>query len=339
MIGQALGVFIRGLPPQLVDGLASGELKLFGSIIRHTSNGQIAGFLQETGVGNLASLAMKGASPLSAVTGAVTGVATIIQNEQIKSAVVALHELQLGSLALGAAGIGVSVVGFAVMSRKIDRVRQQVDALGDRIDAVARTVALLREDMLTKDFVGLKTAVEQVDEAFRLEAPADQWRDAARSAHELQNRFESRALDVLREDKTHDAVEPFAAAYALASSVRVSARLAAGDEDAARAAADGAATTMRELTGRFNLTDLVLQQVRVSGAEAGTLAFEQALDAARAQAAPAIAATRARESAALSTPLTLAELRRRDIPGRAWLETARGETEVPVLLLEARPGT
>lgn len=337
MIGSLVGMFVRGVPAHLAAGLNDGTLKLFGSIIRNASNGQIAGFLQETGVGQYAALAM--GNPGLAVGKAALDlglkVTTVVQNEQIKRAVATLHNLQLGSLALGVAGIGVSVVGFAVMSAKIEGVRRQVDGLGERIDTLARSVELLRQEVIATDFDRLRTVVEQVDEGFVVTDPAAQWRDAAMAAHELANRFERRAKEVLGDKPVFDTVEPFAAAHALASAVRVSARLAAGDEAAARIAADGAAKTARDLTGNFGIADLASQTLLASGVEAGTAGYARAIEAAHTAAAPVIATARAREAAALSTPLTLAELERRGIAGRGWLEAARAESEEPVLLLEA----
>jgi hypothetical protein len=51
--------------------------------------------------------------------------ASYVQNEQIKSAIGLVQNLQIANLVLGAAGIGVSVAGFAVLSAKIGRVESR----------------------------------------------------------------------------------------------------------------------------------------------------------------------------------------------------------------------
>ena len=50
MISQTLfNIFLRGVPEHLLAGVRSGELGIFGSVIRTVANGQIAGFLKEKG--------------------------------------------------------------------------------------------------------------------------------------------------------------------------------------------------------------------------------------------------------------------------------------------------
>ena len=170
MIGGLIGdVFLRQVPDTLTFGVYSGKYQVFGSIIRSVANGRIVGHLQEAGgLGKVAGLV--GSGPLAPLKLAAEGI-KIVQNEQIKAGigqlqagVETLQHLQIASLALGAAGIGVSVVGFAILGRKIDRVREDVSALGDRIGLLSAEVKALRRDLVEADLRKLKSLSEAMDE-------------------------------------------------------------------------------------------------------------------------------------------------------------------------------
>lgn len=344
-------VLLREVPPLLVAGLQSGELSLFGSVIRNAATGRIAGFLQETAgldratefilsqggetAGKLAGAALKtGFSPVNAAINVAGFATTGIQNEQIKAAVATVQSLQVANLALGAAGIGVSIAGFAVLAHKIGRVEAKVDAMGETLERIARGVEALRLEPIRQDFDRLKATTQLMDEGWHLADPTSDWRACARDAGGLVVSFERRVEQLLDEEGSDVATaDSFLEALALAIATRVSARLAAGDDVAGREAAADGARTLARLGGRIKLGEAAL--ARVGSAIAGTLEWKQQLESATDALRPMVAAVRGREAAAASTAATVEELARREMSGRAWLEAARGETEQPLLCLLA----
>ncbi len=227
---MAIGeILLREVPETLLAGVQTGEFRIYGSIIRSVRTGRIAGHLQETsGLTSLASQLLTSPATLP-LQGVGLGVdllghaATYVQNEQIKTAIGVLHNLQLGNAALGAAGIGVSVAGFAVLSAKIDRVETKLDSLSQRVDAIGRAVEHMLREKIADDFIRLRTATEQMDEGWHLSDAFQHWRHVANEAHALVNIFERRIYQMLDDDRSDtQAVEPMQEAMAMAIAMRVS---------------------------------------------------------------------------------------------------------------------
>ena len=338
MIGKVLGDVVRYYPDHLRTGILRGEFKVYGSTIHSTITGRIVGHLQETAaIGKMIGSVLS--SPISVPLDAaklgvdvVGHVTSFVQNEQIKAAVSALRGLQVAGLALGAAGIGISLVGFAVMSQQIRRVEKRVEALGDKLDAIAVSVEQLRRDRIAEDMDDLRTAVQRMDEGWQLSAPEAQWRDVAGEMHKLQTRFSRQVDELLTRDDVVGA-EPFLDAVALASTIRVSARLAAGDEAVAREAAEKGMSMLRGYGQRFRLADIALAKMRQTQVPAATPQWNETLKHSVEDVRPMVGAMRAREAAAASTVLTLNELSEWQIGGRDWMEAARSETDAPFVFL------
>lgn len=115
------------VPLHLQPGIDSGILTRFGAIIKNTQTGKIVAHLQETGVGQqvISSLA---SSPFSALE-TVSSLAANAQLVQLKKMVKSLQVLQYANLGIGLAGIGVTVVGFAVVSKKLNNIKETVERL------------------------------------------------------------------------------------------------------------------------------------------------------------------------------------------------------------------
>lgn len=335
-------LLLREVPARLLSGVGTGEYKVYGSIIRSVANGRIVGHLQETsGLTRLAGKALTEGIPGFGTAVDLAGhTVSYVQNEQIKAAVNVVQNLQIANLAVSAAGIGVSVAGFAVLAAKIGRVEAKVDALGDRLDAIARGVAFLRRDRIAEDFTRLRTAAQMLDEAWLLSDPLPQWRLVAEEAIFVSNQFERRALELLGDNPDPIAAEPFLEALAFASSARVQARLASGEDAVARKAAEEGALTLMRAGDRLGLAQAAVAGTLQTAVPVGTQDWSDALDARAKALRDSVAGTRAREAAAVGSALTLEELERQGISGRAWLEEARAEAEAPLLLLplsEAKP--
>lgn len=341
MIGLLSDVLLREVPQRLVTGVSSGELKVYGSIIRSVVTGRVVGHLQETSaLTNIAaSVLMAPASlPLQAgglMIDAVGHSVSYVQNEQIKAGIEVLQSMQLANLALGAASIGVSVAGFAVLATKLSRVEAKVEQLEPKLVEIQHTVQVIRADQIAEDFVRLRTALEQLDEGWILPDPVAQWRHVAAEAHYLANQFQRRAAELLDTGPTTILLaEPMTEALSLASSARVTARMAAGDDAAALAAASDGAKSLYELGQRVRPAEAAIAMVPAE-AEPATANWGSRVASIAEELAPTVDAYRGREQAAAATCLTLSELEARQITGREWLVAARDEEHAPLLCLAA----
>lgn len=331
-------LFLREVPGHLLAARASGEVKVYGSIIRSVATGRIVGHLQETSalsdlVGRTLSapaLPLQGAGLAVDLVG--HGV-SYVQNEQIKAALNVVQNLQVANLAVAAAGVGVSVAGFAVIAAKIRRMEAKVDAVGEKLDAIARGIELLRRDRIADDFARLRTLAEQMEEGWALADPVPQWRQVAGEAHMLGNLFKDRAAEAMRGPTDFVPAEPLLEAYALANAIRVAARLVAGDDAAALLAAEEGARSLADLGERVSVADAAIVRTAEEKVKGGTAEWDDALKRNAAEFQPVVSALRAREAASVGAALTVVELGRQGISGRDWLEAARAEESSPLLCL------
>ena len=344
MIGALAGqIFLRTIPEHLVQGVNSGQYKVFGSVIKNLATGKGVGFLQEAAP--LASMAVNGASlsPIGAAADLGFGVVQVVQNEAIKSGIARLEDavgmlqgLGIANLALGATGIGVSIAGFAVMSAKIDGVKRAVHGLADQIGTVSAKIDALQRDAIDVDFAELKSLAKSFDEAWQLsdDAATRRWHDVARGALSQQSRFELRTDRVLNGTPHHylDA-DPFLDAVSLASALRVASLAACNESLAAREAAADGAKSIERLTGGLGLADLSQGVLEKTTAQPGTLDWTLAQATANQSMRPIALKIRQREAAAITRAAPLIELEERAIRPREWLEAARSETNSPVLFM------
>lgn len=334
-------LLLRKVPEHFAAGVSSGELRVYGSVIRSLVTGRIVGHLQETsGLGGLvanlltapASLPMQASGLLVDAAGHSISYA---QNAQIGRMLGGLQSMQLTGLVLGTAAIGVSIAGFAVLSRKLDRIETKLDSIEPKLHEIARALDAIRADQVAEDFVRLRTALEQLDEGWLLANPAEQWRSVAKEAHFLANQFHRRTAELLDSSVAHvHLAEPFSEALSLALNARVTARMAAGDDLAALSAAEEGALMVIELGQRVRLGEAVLAAMPTE-AEPGTVQWGEQLTSTTETLRVLVGGHRAREDAAAATCLTLSNLLRQQIPCQAWLAVAREETDSPLLCLLA----
>ena len=290
-------VFLRQVPAALQAGVADGTLSVHGSILRR-ANGQIAGFLQETsGLSKLVEAAASGPlAPLRMIGNTVQ----VVQNEQIKhgimqlqQSVAMLNQLGIASVALGAVGIGVSAVGFAVMNRKIDGLRDQVAALGERLDAIQADIRAIDLTLVADRLKQLRGLARSIDAGWAMsgEGARLSWRDDAGEARRLHDFFEGRAEQLLT-DRPLAVIEaaPLLDASAMASALRVSALALSGETAAAIDVAQGDAIRLERLTGGVGAIDLARDWLarpdrrQAPGSDAAGAALAQATSEARAAA-------------------------------------------------------
>jgi hypothetical protein len=129
-------------------------------------------------------------------------------------------------------------------------------------------------------------------------------------------------------------------AFILAGGARISALLAAGEEDASEKAAHQFAREVRQLTGAIGAPLLLRQLLAREPAPLDSVARLKAIERLRPDAERRGIALREREAAAATAPFTIAALVSRGISGREWLERARAENDAPLICLlvgEASP--
>lgn len=119
----------------------------------------------------------------------------------------------------------------------------------------------------------------------------------------------------------------------LASGLRVTARLAIGQDDMARSAAIARTHTLLEFDTPRKLGRLVLEKISYDAA--GSPEWKDQLDQNAAELSSLVTSSRARELSVAASAETLQELERQKISGREWLEAARAERENPLLFLQA----
>lgn len=323
--------FLFEIPARFVLPHDFGQVQRYGALLKDVNTGRIVAHLQETGLGqSLVSRALQtsGAilkSPLQPL-GLVGNVAQIVQNEQIKHALAVLQQFQIANLVLSGVGIGVSAAGFAVTNMKIERLRAGLDKIGSAVDRLANDMNRHREDSLDRDLSRLDTACRQMDEAWLLGDPERQWQDAAMALHERQGDFHVMAMRVRERQGVQDELFGLLVeAWLLATSARITARMAAGEMEAAVAAAREATRAARALTGGIDDTDLMSPEALRLPEAAYRLRVAEARQLTQ--------GFREREDLIESKVLLIRHLVERGIPGRSYLEAARNEPEEPILLL------
>ncbi|MEN2786748.1 hypothetical protein ACFOKI_01385 [Sphingomonas qilianensis] len=344
-----------GVPDEWKKEFAAGTVYRVGTLLFRRGKPGIIAHLNETAAvqqvtselfkgvlsqsGTIASLA---SGPPGMVLAALTKSAglgmqavAIRQGEQIKAALGTLQSLQMASLVVSGIGIGVSVAGFAILSQKIGRVSDQVKALDTRLEQMAKSIDDLRREPVQEDFDRLRTACEQMDEAWSLSTPERQWRSAAQELHGLQNRFSRRVRRIVAETDEIATVEPFVEAFAMAGAARVSSRLAAGDNEASLQASESFAREFREVLEPIGAADILAERLRAEGILPGDARYASRAEQLQVDASAVAASYRDREAAASSTPFTLRRLEKAGISGRKWLEAARHETTEPLMFLNA----
>lgn len=139
-------LFLREVPPHLVEGVLSGIYKISGSVVREVSSGRGVGFLQETGLfQSLFSSAMRGAGATLQNGFSPLALVSVIQNQQIKSRLAEvqstlslLQNLQIGTLAVSGLGLGVSVTGFAIMLKRLKGIESHLGTIEAKIDRITK---------------------------------------------------------------------------------------------------------------------------------------------------------------------------------------------------------
>lgn len=330
MVGETL----FAVPAELTARYAAGGLERVGALLVDPASRQIVAHMQETaGTTRAVGEALR-AVPFDPLSPIFDGV-TVWQNEQIKALLGVQQTLAIANLAATGIGIGVSVAGFALIERRIAGLRQDVAGLAERIERLAADLDDLKAEAVEADLDALRTACQQVDEAWHLADPEAQWRDCARKLHELQTRFATRAGKLIerwtsREDLA--GIDRMLSALLLAAAARIEARMACGDMEVAERAAEQFAADIRRATGQLGLAALLAPERRRLAEGAEIAALIQEIETALPELRRRAAVYREWEQAAATRPVVLGRLIEAGVSGRAYLEEARSDTDTALRL-------
>ena len=196
-------ILLRAVPPELVQGVASGIYTITGSVVRDVASGRGVGFLQETGVLQtlLGNVMTSGANPLGALVNLGLGSASVIQNQQIKarlaelqSSLAILQNLQLGTLAVSGLGLGVSVAGFAAMLKRLKGIEDHLGTIDAKIDNVTSE---RRSDDVRMIFADIGTQLDIIDtlsaRSYKVSSAEAAERALAKSAGRLEAHFQQKS--------------------------------------------------------------------------------------------------------------------------------------------------
>lgn len=140
-------IHLRAVPPEFVEGVATGVYRVTGSVVRDVVSGRGVAFLQETGMLQtiLNSVLTSGGNPVVGIANLGLGAASVIQNQQIKSRLVevqsslaVLKNMQIGTLAVSGIGLGISVAGFAIMLKRLRGIENHLGTIEAKIDSVTK---------------------------------------------------------------------------------------------------------------------------------------------------------------------------------------------------------
>lgn len=325
------------IPPSLHGEWAAGNLHRVGMLVFRKGQPGIVAHLVETGAMQKVVPSLMSVTPAGAlVEGAKMAVQTY-QNEQIKAAIATLQSLQLANLALTGAGIGVSILSHALLEKRIKRIEGKIDAMDEKIDRLARSIEEIKLAAIRDDFIALKTATEQAEEGWMARNKEAAWDSAAGQLHGLENKFLERARALSASGKILE-IDPFVDAYSLAATVRISCRLASGDEQRARSNASDYGIELAHLLHGIGADALVEARLKARGVSSRSSEHLLALEEERPHAEKRASLYRDQEQVALSLPHTLVRIDELGLSGRDWLEAAREEEVSPLLYLSGEAG-
>lgn len=337
-------VFLRAVPPEVVEGVLSGAYKVTGSVVRDVSSGRGVAFLQETGVlEQLLGSAAKGAGATLQSGFNPLGVLTAIQNQQIKSRLVdvqsslaVLQNVQVGTLAVAGLGIGVSVAGFALMLKKLNTIDAHLKTLERKIDQIT---ADRRSDDLRLTLADVGTQLEAIDtlsaRVNRVASAEAAERTLATLAGRLEFNFQQRS-EVMQTE--HLSLEDMDMLWSLAAAIRLCheaglrALLMIDELQAAKELASRRANRFLNLSQALSpdaLSRLYAQR------EDGVEAFARSRKAALPHAEILVGGLRETVASVASQAELADVLLQRQISGADYFREIEAESTVPLLALQS----
>jgi len=146
--------------------LESGNIIRYGSLLKDVSTGQIVGHLKEAGqLSNIMSSLPISLNPLSSIL----NIHQSLKLEEISENLELLKMISSVGAISSLATLGVSVAGFIVVTKRLNKIQDNLDVALEKIERVQQIVEelQLKQDML--EFAEVKTASEQLHCALKTE--------------------------------------------------------------------------------------------------------------------------------------------------------------------------
>lgn len=317
------------VPEQLLARVADGSAERVGMIVRDTATKKIIGHLQETGATQeFVGSALKhfgGAAGdfVSGPVSAVTGIGTLIQNEQIKGRLKVLETmmggmqaLQVATLLTSVAGIGVTAASTAVILSRLNRIDTALGRLGDKID---ESSANSQDWDIHRILKSVEVHLQRLDEAGMSRTPEPEMRRSEGALRDAFGDLEVATGSVLRRD-TVDPVylSELLAAMSLCGSAQIKVLIWLDEKERAAQRAQSLYKGLRSIALQAPGDSLAS---KLGNAEAaGRIGLMNSDVRLRLAAIPDMAAV----------------LLEREIHGRDYLDMVEGEKQEPLLMLPAQ---
>ena len=303
------------IPLRIREGVIHGTHEVFGSLIK--SGDQIVGYMQETAMASkLLTRPASKATQHDCVSSGRNYAATA--DHAFDIAMSTIEELKVKDLLVGTSCVGISAAEFTVIATKISALEWRIRAHRQSLRSDGLTLELFRLEEVAQGMAILRSIAEQFEFGWSLSNPLSQWSFSANQAHILVERFEGLFNDMIKENPfSISMLELLADAVALASSVQVKSRLAAGQDEAGEDAAGRGSTAFIQMEERLIVDKSLI--------EAGIAELDYMHDV-----------IEGHRNAAISTLYMIEELRGQNISGQALLAAARAEADTPLIFLPTR---
>lgn len=314
------------IPQHLGPGLANGSLERFGTIIKNVDTGKIIAHVQETGAGQQLMGSILG-SPFSGLN-LVSSLFTNVEISKVKRMVESLQLLQYANLGIAFAGIGISVVGFAVVSKKLNDIKQSIGILSHQID---QKFAELYVSQLNMDLYSLRGVLENIEATKRLSNPRSELLSSASRLAELRSGIRGHIEYQIQLDSFNEQLfTQLTSALLLADNAIIEAYLLANEHESALYNAESIGKSYSELFDNITPYDLCQKKTMVKASSHQQVAGEIAVNLKH-----LVTGLRDITDAALTKPLLIKDLKSRGISGTDYFDSLRSEASEPFVILQS----
>nr|MBL8456189.1 hypothetical protein [Zoogloeaceae bacterium] len=168
---------VFSVPEKFATGLLDGSIVRYGTLLKDAGTGRILAHVQETGLAQqlLSNIGIHSFTPWGAVTSvanlATSGYASA-QIHQLRGMLETMQVLQFANVGMAAVGLGVSAVGFAVINRRLNGLKNDIEQFSTRVEHHFQE---LKDTHWRQRFSSIQVCVGRADRAFQLSEPKAEW--------------------------------------------------------------------------------------------------------------------------------------------------------------------
>lgn len=315
------------IPDELQSRIVDHTAERVGMIIRDSASKRIIAHLQETtATQQLVGRAMEHAGGLVRSIGPnpasfATGIATVVQNEQIKrkldvlqNMMGGLQALQMATLVTSVAGMGVTVASTALI---LSRMKELSSGLEDLRDQIERSREKAEDWDLGQTLRSAETQLQRMGEAELSRNPQSVIENSEHELHKCFAELQRGTKTVLVRDRVSpEFLTMLFSAMAISGSAQIRALIWLEEPERAKVRAESLFTGMEDLA-------FLMPQDKLAEKFDGTIDAARQIDH---------LATESRLRMA-SVPSLIVSMKAQELSGRDYLEIAEKETEDVMLTL------